>query len=648
MAKALARVHALEQSFGEELQGDRAAEARVIAAVDDAHPAAADPRRGPVTRLDRSRPRAQNPPWFTELTSQPSHMLNKTRLALIVVSLIALAQWPFAAQPARPSQAAVEAWQARKFGMFIHFGLYSALGGVWKGERVTRGYSEQIRRYIPATREEYAAVARDFAPAKWDPDAVAQLAKAAGMKFIVITSKHHDGFNMFDTSQSDFNVVDATPYGKDIVKGLADASRRAGLGFGVYYSTIDWHDPRATPPSTPPTRENDNLIPKSHEDFNVAQLEELTTRYGPLSEIWFDMGQPTPEQSRRFADTVHRAQPECMVSGRVFNSQGDFTVMGDNEVPTRIIDEPWQTPASVYPETWGYRSWQQRTDLAGKTREHILNLVHVVSRGGNYLLNIGPRGDGTVVEFEADVLCGIGRWMQQNGEAIYDTQPQPFRQLAFGGATVKPGKLFLMVSQWPADGRLVLPGLETPLKRAYFLADPAKRALTIDRAVLETSVVLESRPVDLETLPVTVVVAEYDGALSVVPPSIAPDAAGAITLEAKAAFNDFNYNGRGYYDRPTIYKQRWDIGPLRGGQYSVRVTYRRNASTAPLALRVASQQLVVDLKGGDGDEPVTATVGVVSLEATRSVQVVVSPKPPFAKGDTLGVAFDRIVLTPVR
>jgi alpha-L-fucosidase len=300
--------------------------------------------------------------------------------------------------------------------MFIHWGLYSLLGGVWRGKRI-EGYNEQIQAHARIPREDYEALAKDFNPVKWDPLAVAGLAKEAGMTFIVLTAKHHDGFSLFHTGQSPFNVVDTTPYGQDIVKGLSEACASVGLGFGVYFSTIDWHYPGATGIDYWPDGRgvrNDNEIPEAHAVFNERQLAELMTGYGPISEVWFDMGRPTPEQSKAFADTVHRYQPETMVSGRVFNYQGDFTVMGDNEIPPYSIEEPWQTPASIFPETWGYRSWQERGDPADKIREHVANLTKVVTHGGNYLLNIGPRGDGSIVEFEAEVLRGIGQWLSQN------------------------------------------------------------------------------------------------------------------------------------------------------------------------------------------------------------------------------------------
>ena len=213
--------------------------------------------------------------------------------------------------------------------MFIHFGLYSELGGVWQGRNIDNGYSEQIMANAPIARDDYAALAKQFDPKRFDADAIVALARSAGMKFIVVTAKHHDGFAMFGTRQSDYNIVQATPFHRDVVKELADACARGGLKFGVYYSTIDWH----APTGSPYVEGNSNPISDAHAKFNAAQLRELLTGYGPLSEIWFDMGKPTPEQSKLFAQTVHGLQPQTMVSGRVFNYEGDFTVMGDNEVP---------------------------------------------------------------------------------------------------------------------------------------------------------------------------------------------------------------------------------------------------------------------------------------------------------------------------
>jgi alpha-L-fucosidase len=541
----------------------------------------------------------------------------------------------------RPSRQAIDAWQARKFGMFIHFGVYSQLGGVWKGKEIKDGYSEQIQSHAPIPKPEYEQVARQFDPEKFDPEAIVKLAQDAGMKFIVITAKHHDGFNMFATKLTDYNIVDYTPYRKDVVKQLADACARHGMKFGVYYSTIDWHYPGATTWRD----DNDNPIPKPQEDFNTGQLKELTSNYGPLSEIWFDMGKPTPAQSKRFADTVHSIQPNCMVSGRVFNYQGDFTVMGDNQVPEFVIDEPWQTPASVYTDTWGYRSWAQRNALAGKIDEHILNLIQVVSRGGNYLLNIGPKGDGSVVPFEADVLRGVGRWLQANGEAVYRSRPQPFRKLSFGYATVKPGRLYLLVHQWPADGRLRLPGLQTKLSKAYFLTDPARAPLQIDNADGEKSIAI---PKSHETEPVTVVAAEYTGNLAVIPPTEKADGNGRLVLGDKEADHFLNYNGEGYYDPPTVYKEQWAAALEQGGRYRVDIVYGKPEEARRVDVIVEGRRIAATLDGKNADERTASesrtTAGIVTLKPSKYFPVEITPPEPFTKGQKLGVKITAVEL----
>lgn len=538
---------------------------------------------------------------------------------------------------ARPTPAAIEAWHARKFGMFIHFGLYSMLGGVWQGKEIANGYSEQILSHAPVPAAEYSALAKQFNPEKFDPDAIAKLAQDAGMKFIVITAKHHDGFNLFHTRLTDYNVVDLSPYHKDIVRQLAEACARHGLKFGVYYSSIDWHYPGATPY----TSDNNNPIPKTHEDFNVGQLRELASGYGPLSEIWFDMGRPTPAQSKRFTGTVHALQPDCLVSGRVFNHEGDFTVMGDNQIPQFVLDEPWQTPASIYPDTWGYRSWAQRTDLPGKIDEHILQLAQVVSRGGNYLLNIGPRGDGSVVEFEAAVLRGVGTWLKQNGEAIYGAGPQPFRSLSFGYATVKPGKLYLLVREWPAGGVLELPGLRNRLKRAYLLADPARRALRIENGATRKAVL---QPSGGKPAPLVVVVAEYEGKLNVIPPVAAPDPNGSLVLLERDADHFLNYNGYGYYEPPTVYKEQWALAVPRSGRYQVDVFYENPAGAKKIDLVIGGQRFAVTLPPAAQGK---AAAAVATLAASPYAALKITPPEPFYKGDKLGVKIDRVELRRV-
>lgn len=351
-------------------------------------------------------------------------------------------------------------WFSDKFSMFIHFGIYSKLGGVWDGKPVTSGYSEQIQSFAGIFSDWYGMTADEFDPVRFDADSIVSLAKDAGMRSIVFTTKHHDGFCMFRTETTRYNSYDATPCHRDFVKELSEACRKQGVNFGLYFSLIDWNYPYAYPISS----HNADFVTPEHHEFSKRQVRELLTNYGKISELWFDMGSLTPEQSREMYELVHSLQPDCMVSGRVGNDYYDFAVMGDNKYPEGSLHAPWQSAASMFNETWSYRSWQERGEVSDKVEEKLRSLINVVSHGGNYLLNIGPDGDGAVIPFERDVLLGIGRWLQENGDAIYGTEASPFRESFAWGAVTRKGKnLYLILSgERPEDGkaRLDLPGYE--------------------------------------------------------------------------------------------------------------------------------------------------------------------------------------------
>ena len=359
---------------------------------------------------------------------------------------------------AQIAQDAFNKWHQNKYSMFIHFGLYSEYGGVYEGKPVTFGYSEQILSFAGIFSDWYGDTALKFNPEKFNADEIVALAKEAGMRSIVITTKHHDGFCMFKTATTDYNSVDATPTKRDYVKEISDACRRGGINFAIYFSLIDWHFPHAYPISS----HNCDFITPQHHEFTKAQVTELLTNYGPVSELWFDMGSNRPEQSKELYELVHKLQPNCMVSGRLGNGWYDFAVMADNTYPEGALQAPWQSAASMFDETWSYRSWQERGDKHVKAMEKLRSLINVVSHGGNFLLNIGPRGDGSVVEFESEVLKEIGAWLKENGEAIYGTEASPFREdFAWGKSTRKGNKLYLILSgEYPANGmiELSLPG----------------------------------------------------------------------------------------------------------------------------------------------------------------------------------------------
>lgn len=352
------------------------------------------------------------------------------------------------------SQKAFQQWHGDKYSMFIHFGLYSQLGGVWNQKQIQDGYSEQIRAFAQIPQNEYEKIAGEFNPAKFNADSIALLAKRAGMHSIIFTSKHHDGFCLFKTATTPFNSYDATPCKRDFVKELSEAAKRHGLRFGLYFSLIDWHYPYASPMSP----HNADFITDAHHEYSKQQLKELLTHYGNISELWFDMGSNTPAQSKELYELVHKYQPDCMVSGRLGNDQYDFCVMADNDYPEKTLHAPWQSAASMFNETWGYRSWQARGKVEDKVREKTLSLINVVSRGGNYLLNIGPKGNGDIVPFEKEVLEQVGKWLSLYGYAIYQTEASPFQEeFAWGEVTRKNNHLYLFLSgKYPQEGKITL------------------------------------------------------------------------------------------------------------------------------------------------------------------------------------------------
>ena len=297
-----------------------------------------------------------------------------------------------------------------RFSMFVHWGLYSVYGGVYRGKNVEWGYSEQIQSFAGIFSDWYARAAEHFSAEQWDADSIAVLAKNTGMDAIVFTSKHHDGFCMYNSKETDFNIMN-TPFGRDALKELSQACKRHGLNLGIYFSLIDWH----YPPAYPISSHNADPITPEHHEYNKRQVKELLENYGPVSELWFDMGSLTREQSRELYNLVKSIQPNCSVSGRIGNDYGDFAVMPDNVIPDFVPNKPWQTAESVYKETWGYRSWQKHVPMKEKLAEKINSLKRVIGAGGNYLLNIGPTGDGAVTNYEKDLLLSIGKWIDSSG-----------------------------------------------------------------------------------------------------------------------------------------------------------------------------------------------------------------------------------------
>ena len=440
---------------------------------------------------------------------------------LIAAGLSAHAQQ--APKPPDPQKEARLAWfREAKYGLFIHWGLYAIPAGEWKGARVP-GIGEWIMNRARIPVREYAALAGQFNPVKFDADGWVQLAQDAGMKYIVITSKHHDGFALFGSKVSRYNVVDATPFKRDILKELAAACAKRNMRLGFYYSQAqDWHEPNGAGNSWdfPPNDKKD--FDQYLRDKAEPQVRELLTSYGPVALIWFDTPQlMTADRSQRFTDLVRSLQPNTLIDGRL-GAAGDYVSTGDNVIPGEKRTEAWETPATIN-HTWGYR----KDDVDWKRPgEIIFKLVDIVSKGGNYLLNVGPMADGVIPPASQDVLRAAGRWLKVNGEAVYGAMPTPFgEELGEPSAkgtkdlrgtplflsrdeyrvTAKPGKLyftFFIETRVPFE----LPAMRNAVKRAYLLANNAPLELAVKDG--RTSFTLP-RPI-LDPMG-TVVVVEIEG-----------------------------------------------------------------------------------------------------------------------------------------
>jgi len=431
-------------------------------------------------------------------------MMKKTLTLFMILILISGSGYPQGKAEAKKlsDKERLEWWHDAKFGMFIHWGVYALWAGNYHGHEQAHGGAEWIMNRCKIPVAEYRKRAGEFDPVKYDPDAWVKMAKDAGMKYLVITAKHHDGFALFNSKASDWNVVDATPYGKDLLKPLAAACEKYGIRLGFYYSQAqDWNNPGGAASRklmkegwANPDSARIDLYTKEHnghwdpaqetatfdeyiDRVAVPQVRELLSNYGDIAVLWWDTPTNMTDAAALKLQALLKLQPQIITNDRLKrpNFPGD-TKTPEQKIPDQydLAGQNWETCMTMN-GTWGYR----KSDNNCKSTETLIrNLIDITSKGGNYLLNVGPKPDGTFPEASIERLKEIGRWMDVNSEAIYGTQSSPFGMLPWGRCTQKESKgntfLYFSVFDWPKDEKLMIPGLDNEVVSARLLAGGVK------------------------------------------------------------------------------------------------------------------------------------------------------------------------------
>ncbi len=580
-----------------------------------------------------------------------------------------------AAQPSKtplPEAERTRWFREAKFGMFIHWGAYSVIGR-----------HEWARHRFQIPQAEYDKFARRFNPVKFDADAWVDLAQNAGAKYMVITSKHHDGFAIFRSKVSDYDI-EITPYPGDPLKLLAAAAQRKGMRLGFYHSIMDWHHPDYTPRrawEVPNPKEGGNLT-RYIREFMMPQIRELLTGYGPVAMMWFD-GEWEHTNEEQHADEVYdfirKLSPDTLINDRLFKRQpgnrGDFGTP-EQFVPATGMTDPsgkpilWESCVTINTDSWGYNKYE--TDFKTE-RDLIRMLIEVVSKGGNLLLNVGPKPDGTIQDEFVTRLNAMGRWMKVNGDSIYGTTASPFERLPFfGRATQKGNTVYLHVFQWPANGVLRVPGLDNKVVSAKLLADPAAK-LAVKR---DGTDLLISVPAEAPDETATVVALTLDGTPKPLPFVIRPDSKGVLALGAESCeiatrfeqrAKKENFLGHVFVTRWTRSDDTptWIVNVPSAGRYKVEITYGAGGQGKGAEFTVAAGKMQstaseadprasAGLTGGSSVRgAVTATqgdwvfqtfpVGELDLAAgEQAVQVKVA-----ARGGSGAMNLERVTFTPV-
>ncbi|MBT3191334.1 MAG: glycosyl hydrolase [Verrucomicrobia bacterium] len=559
--------------------------------------------------------------------------------------------WPYEHETREERDERMGWWREARFGMFIHWGVYSVPAGIHGGEKIN-GYGEWIMSKARIPVERYREYAAEFNPVKYDPDAWVRLAKQAGMKYIVITAKHHDGFALYDSRVSEWDIADATPYKKDLLRPLAEACRKHGLKLGFYYShALDFTNQGGA---------GNHWDPSQHGDMktylrNVAanQAAELLTEYDDLAIWWWDMPVNMDKEKADMLQPLLRLRPGIIVNNRLGGGyRGDTDTPEQNIPGNGYKDRDWETCMTLN-HTWGYKSWD---DEWKSTETLIHNLIDIASKGGNYLLNVGPTALGEIPQPSVELLKEVGAWMDVNSESIYGTQANPLHGITWGRCTRKVDgdttTYYLHVFDWPADGTLQVPGLAADKAKvsAKLLANGRKIAtsnmddyvtLSVGNEALDPIATVIALKVSGEHAIVRMPeLQDKDGVLTLRPQSVEfhDPTAGGTMVESRGEDKQFNIGG---WTAPDSWID-WRIKLNEGGRFTVQ-TEIAGFGTPRLRVTCGNAAFETKLpKTGAYGEFAPVTLGEIELPA-GTTNLALRP----VKEGWLPINIRRIMLRPV-
>jgi alpha-L-fucosidase len=528
-------------------------------------------------------------------------------------------------------------WREARFGMFIHWGLYSVPAGQWKGRKVGN-LGEWILKQESIPVAEYKALAWQFNPTQFNATEWVAIAKNAGMKYIVITAKHHDGFAMFRSKADPFNIYDATPFKRDPLQELATACQKAGMRFGFYYShDQDWTTPGGAVIGKTWDKEQQGDFTEYLRKKSLPQFKELLSNYQPAPDIlWFDTPTTdmTPDLAKQFVSLL-KQHPKLIWNERLGGGyKGNFRTP-ENQIPASGLSEDWEVCMTVN-DTWGYKADDHRWK---STEVLVRNLIDVASKGGNYLLNVGPTAQGLIPGPSLERLTEVGKWLKVNGESIYGSTAASFnRQPAWGRFTRKGNTLYLHVFDWPSNGRIVVPVSNLAI-RAHLLAAPDAPLTTASTADgLEIQL-----PGSAPDRIASVIEVTLDGPLQkILPIPVSQAADGTLVLTASAAeiygssarLESGEVSNIGYWSDPHDYLE-WTINVTRPGLFAPTLNYSCGIGSAggEIALMYGGETVKGTVEStGNWENYLTATLGQVRLEKGTNTVVL---KALRKKGDAI-------------